>query len=28
LGPTGIELQRQLKAVFDPLGLLNPGKLF
>jgi glycolate oxidase len=28
LGPTGIELQRQVKAVFDPLGLLNPGKLF
>ncbi|WP_329132391.1 FAD-binding protein [Streptomyces sp. NBC_01476] len=28
LGPTGLELQRGLKAVFDPLGLLNPGKLF
>ncbi len=28
LGPTGVELQRGLKAVFDPLGLLNPGKLF
>jgi glycolate oxidase len=28
LGPTGVELQRQVKAVFDPLGLLNPGKLF
>jgi glycolate oxidase len=28
LGPTGLDLQRQLKAVFDPLGLLNPGKLF
>ncbi|HEY5832396.1 FAD-binding oxidoreductase [Streptomyces sp.] len=28
LGPTGIELQRGVKAVFDPLGLLNPGKLF
>ncbi|WNI15709.1 FAD-binding oxidoreductase [Actinacidiphila sp. ITFR-21] len=28
LGPTGLELQRQVKAVFDPLGLLNPGKLF
>lgn len=28
LGPTGIELHRGVKAVFDPLGLLNPGKLF
>ncbi|MEE4542195.1 FAD-linked oxidase C-terminal domain-containing protein [Streptomyces sp. V4-01] len=28
LGPTGTELQRGVKAVFDPLGLLNPGKLF
>jgi len=28
LGPTGVELQRQVKAVFDPQGLLNPGKLF
>jgi glycolate oxidase len=28
LGPTGVELQRGVKAVFDPLGLLNPGKLF
>ncbi|MFD4999813.1 FAD-binding oxidoreductase [Streptomyces buecherae] len=28
LGPVGIELQRGIKAVFDPLGLLNPGKLF
>jgi glycolate oxidase len=27
LGPTGIELQRGVKAVFDPLGLLNPGKV-
>ena len=23
-----IELQRRLKAVFDPLGILNPGKMF
>jgi glycolate oxidase len=23
-----IALQRRLKAVFDPLGLLNPGKIF
>ncbi|UWE08248.1 FAD-binding oxidoreductase [Actinacidiphila bryophytorum] len=28
LGPTALELQRGVKAVFDPLGLLNPGKVF
>ncbi|MFI8809950.1 MULTISPECIES: FAD-binding oxidoreductase [unclassified Streptomyces] len=28
LGETGVELQRGIKAAFDPLGLLNPGKLF
>jgi glycolate oxidase len=28
LGPVGVELQRGIKAVFDPLGLLNPGKVF
>ncbi|MCH0563812.1 MULTISPECIES: FAD-binding oxidoreductase [unclassified Streptomyces] len=28
IGPVGVELQRQIKQVFDPLGLLNPGKLF
>ncbi|MBA0049571.1 FAD-binding protein [Streptomyces sp. AJS327] len=28
LGPVGLETQRQIKEVFDPLGLLNPGKLF
>ncbi|WP_189824275.1 FAD-binding oxidoreductase [Streptomyces finlayi] len=28
LGPVGMELQRSVKAAFDPLGLLNPGKLF
>ncbi|MCS0639132.1 FAD-binding protein [Streptomyces sp. LP05-1] len=28
LGPVGIEIQRGIKHAFDPLGLLNPGKLF
>ncbi|GAA4856574.1 FAD-binding oxidoreductase [Kitasatospora terrestris] len=28
LGPVGLELQRQIKGVFDPLGILNPGKTF
>jgi glycolate oxidase len=28
LGPVGVELQRGIKQVFDPLGLLNPGKVF
>ncbi|MYZ38495.1 MULTISPECIES: FAD-linked oxidase C-terminal domain-containing protein [unclassified Streptomyces] len=28
LGPVGVELQRGIKRTFDPLGLLNPGKLF
>jgi glycolate oxidase len=28
LGPAGLALQRQLKSVFDPAGLLNPDKLF
>jgi len=27
-GPEVIALQRRLKAVFDPLGILNPGKIF
>lgn len=27
-GATLVELQRRLKAVFDPLGILNPGKIF
>lgn len=28
LGTPQLELQRQIKAVFDPLGILNPGKVF
>ena len=28
IGPVGVEMQRGIKEVFDPLGLLNPGKLF
>jgi glycolate oxidase len=28
LGADQIDLQRQIKAVFDPLGILNPGKVF
>ncbi|WP_324784120.1 FAD-binding oxidoreductase [Streptomyces sp. H51] len=28
IGPVGLEMQRQIKQVFDPLGILNPGKLF
>ncbi|MDI3421276.1 FAD-binding oxidoreductase [Streptomyces luteolus] len=28
IGPVGVELQRGIKRTFDPLGLLNPGKLF
>ncbi|WP_326598679.1 FAD-binding oxidoreductase [Streptomyces sp. NBC_01803] len=28
LGPVGLELQRSLRRVFDPLGILNPGKVF
>jgi glycolate oxidase len=28
LGDDSFALQKQLKAVFDPLGILNPGKVF
>ncbi|MFD3483297.1 FAD-binding oxidoreductase [Streptomyces sp. NPDC058665] len=28
LGPVGMELQRGIKKTFDPLDLLNPGKLY
>lgn len=28
LGPVGVDVQRAVKATFDPLGLLNSGKLF
>ncbi|UFQ15905.1 MULTISPECIES: FAD-binding oxidoreductase [Streptomyces] len=28
IGPVGVEMQRAVKAAFDPHHLLNPGKLF
>ncbi|MCX4666938.1 FAD-binding protein [Streptomyces sp. NBC_01381] len=28
IGPVGVEMQRAIKSAFDPLSLLNPGKLF
>ncbi|ARQ68956.1 FAD-binding oxidoreductase [Streptomyces marincola] len=27
LGPVGLELQRSIRQAFDPLGILNPGKV-
>jgi glycolate oxidase len=27
LGPVGLELQQAIRGVFDPLGILNPGKV-
>ena len=28
IGDASYDLQRQIKAVFDPLGIMNPGKVF
>jgi len=28
MGPELISLQKRIKQVFDPLGILNPGKIF
>ncbi|MDX1632856.1 MAG: FAD-linked oxidase C-terminal domain-containing protein, partial [Thermoanaerobaculia bacterium] len=28
VGAVALELMRELKSVFDPRGLLNPGKIF
>jgi glycolate oxidase len=28
IGSDSFDLQRQIKAVFDPLGIMNPGKVF
>jgi glycolate oxidase len=27
LGPTGTAIHRQIRDIFDPMGLLNPGKV-
>ena len=28
LGPSEIALMKRIKVAFDPLGILNPGKIF
>ncbi len=28
VGPAGVDLMRRIKAALDPLGLMNPGKVF
>jgi glycolate oxidase len=28
LGPVSVEMQKQIKQAFDPLNILNPGKIF
>ncbi len=28
MSPELISLQKRIKQVFDPLGILNPGKIF
>jgi glycolate oxidase len=28
LGEAQVAVQRRLKALFDPLGIMNPGKIF
>jgi glycolate oxidase len=28
LGPLSIEIQRRIKGALDPLGIMNPGKVF
>lgn len=27
-GEEGVQLMREIKSVFDPKGILNPGKIF
>lgn len=28
IGDTGIQIMKQLKNMFDPKGIMNPGKVF
>jgi glycolate oxidase len=28
LGPVGLRVHREIKAVLDPSGILNPGRVF